>query len=87
MWDETIRIDPCLFIGKRIITILWIDDLLFWSQDKKHIHNLAIKLWETGVDLDQEDSAAGFLGVQLKKNKSGHIETRETGLIDRIIEA
>jgi hypothetical protein len=64
-----------------------VDDLLFWSQDEQHIHDLAVKLQEAGVDLKQEDDAAGFLGVRLEKNDSGQIEMKQTGLIDRIIEA
>ena len=41
-----------------------------------------------GVDLEQEDDAAGFLGVTLgRDNKSGLLEMKQTGLIQRIIEA
>jgi hypothetical protein len=40
------------------------------------------------MDLEQEDDAAGFLGVRLEKDTStGLIEMKQTGLIDRIIEA
>jgi hypothetical protein len=81
------KLDPCLFIGENVIAISWVDDLLFWSPDEKHIHELAVKLRQAGVDLEQEDDAAGFLGVRLSKNEAGQIEMKQTGLIDRIIEA
>ena len=41
-----------------------------------------------GVDLEQEDNAAGYLGVTLERdNESGLFELKQTGLIDRVIEA
>ena len=52
---------PCLFIGEEVICITYVDDLIFWSRNDDDIHNLAIKLRELAVDLEQEDDAAGFL--------------------------
>ncbi len=41
-----------------------------------------------GVDLEQEDDAAGFLGVTLDRDAStGLLEMKQTGLINRVIEA
>ena len=71
-----------------MIAVCFVDDILFWSKDEKHIHNLAMKLRAEGVDLEQEDDAAGFLGVRLERNEeTGLLEMKQTGLIDRIIEA
>jgi hypothetical protein len=36
---------------------------------------------------EQEDDAAGFLGVKMTKTNDRHIEMKQTGLIDRIVEA
>ena len=44
------------------------DDLIFWGIYEKYIRDLSIKLFESGVDLEQEDGAAGFLGVALEIN-------------------
>ena len=47
-----------------------------------------IKLHETGVDLDQKDDAAGFLGVTLENNnKTRLLEMRQYRLIENIFEA
>ncbi|KAL7465925.1 hypothetical protein ACHAXS_006230 [Conticribra weissflogii] len=82
------QLDPCLFIGNKVICICYVDDLLFWAKDEKDIHDLAIKLRELGVDLEQEDDAAGILGVRLEKNdQTGQLEMKQTGLIDRVLEA
>ena len=62
------------------------NDLLFWASDEND--KLAMKLREVGVDLEQEDDAAGFLGVRLDKDAdTGLLELKQTRLIDRIIEA
>ena len=47
-----------------------------------------MKLREVGIDLEQEDDAAGFLGVRLERDPdTGLLEMKQTGLIDRILEA
>ena len=45
-----------------------------------------MKLRAAGVDIEQEDDAAGFLGVRIEKNKDGLLEMTQEGLIDRVIE-
>ncbi len=43
---------------------------------------------ELGIDLEQEDDAAGFLGVTLDcDGSSGLLEMKQTGLIKRVVEA
>ena len=34
--------------------------MLFWARDDKDIHELAMKLREVGIDLEQEDDAVGW---------------------------
>ena len=51
------KVDPCLFVGKKVIAICYVDDLLFWARDENDIHDLAMKLREQGVDMEQEDDA------------------------------
>ena len=81
------NLDPCLFVGDKVICICYVDDLLFWAKDEQDIHNLAMKLREVGVDLEQEDDAAGFLGVRLERVEGTNLlEMKQTGLIDRVLE-
>jgi hypothetical protein len=81
-------LDPCLFIGEKVICCAFVDDLLFWARDEKDIVATALKLRELGVDLEQEEDAAGFLGVTLERDaETGQLEMKQTGLIDRVIEA
>ncbi len=66
--------------------ISYVDDILFWAKDKADIIELGIKLCAQGLLLEQEDDAAGFLGVCLTKNDAGLIEMKQLGLIDCVIE-
>ena len=80
--------DPCLFVGEEVICIVYVDDLIFWSKQDDDIHDVAMNLRELGVDLEQENDAAGFLGVTLERDeKTGLLEMKQTGLIQRVIEA
>ncbi len=63
---EQSKCDPYLFVGTQVICVVYIDDLIFWSKDTLSINDSAIQLCELGVDLEQEDDAAGFLGVTLE---------------------
>ena len=81
------KFDPCLFIGPDVICIVYVDDLIFWSRDLAKIDKIGLELCKLGVALEEEEDAAGFLGVKFDQDKStGHIEMKQTGLIQRVIE-
>jgi len=63
---EQSKFDPCLFIQTKVICVVYIDDLIFWSKDILAINDSAMQLRDLGVDLELEDDAAGFLGVMLE---------------------
>jgi len=52
------------------------------------INDSAMQLHELGLDLEQEDDTAGFLGVTLDRDpETSLLKMKQTGLIKRIIEA
>ena len=65
----------------------YVDDLLFWAKDEDDIEALTAMLRSKGFLLEPEDNAAGFLGVRLHRHADGKLEMRQTGLIDRVVEA
>eukprot|EP00984_Skeletonema_dohrnii_P014730 scaffold6241_cov78-Skeletonema_dohrnii-CCMP3373.AAC.4 len=82
-------LDPCLFIGEKVTAVTFVDDCLFWAKDEKDFTAVMVALRndkEFGLLLEKEGDAAGFLGVDLKK-ENGQIVMTQTGLIDRIISA
>ncbi|KAL7528926.1 hypothetical protein ACHAWF_002767 [Thalassiosira exigua] len=63
------NLDPCLYVGEEVVSVVFVDDILFCAKDEKDIHDLALNLHELGVDMEQEEDEAGFLGVGIEKNE------------------
>lgn len=81
------RSETILFIGEKVISVIYVDDLLFWSTEEQHILDVADLLRENGVLLEEEGDAAGFLGVKLTRLSDGRIAMTQCGLTDRVIAA
>jgi hypothetical protein len=71
---EQSKCDPCLFVGIKVIWVVYVDKLIFWSKVTIEINNSAMQLHELGIGLEQDNDAAGFLGVILERDP-------ETGLL------
>jgi hypothetical protein len=80
------KMDPCLFVGPKVLAICYVDDIIFWARDDEDIYELGRQLRSKDLLLEEEDDAAGFLGVRLNKLDDGRIDMRQTGLTDRVIE-
>ena len=81
------KMDPRLFIGKKVMTIIYVDDILFWSMDVNEVHDKAMELCDQGVDLEQEDGTAGFLGLTLGCDETtGLMKIKQVGLIYCVID-
>ena len=39
---EVSKLDPCLFVGDKVLCISYVDDILFWAKDEADIVDLAI---------------------------------------------
>ena len=56
--------------------------------DESDIHDLAMKLLDLGVDIEQEQDAAGFLGVDLEcDEETGILKMKQPVFIDLVISA
>ena len=84
---EQSKLDPCLFIGDSVIAVMHVDNILMWSTDDNHMIDLERMLNKEGVDLEEENDAAGFLGVKMIKTPRSMMVTIQEGLVDRIVEA
>ena len=40
------NIDPCIFIGDKLMAIIYVDNIFFWSLDVNDIHKKEMKLRE-----------------------------------------
>ena len=66
---EVSKIDPCLFVGEKVLSIRYVGGILFGAKGESDINELAMALCAKGLLLEQEDDAAGFLGVCLKNKR------------------
>ncbi len=55
------QLDPCLSISSRVICIVYVDDLLFWSPKEEYIYGFGECLRAKEVELEEEGDAASFL--------------------------
>ena len=82
------QVDPCLFMSDKVIVLVYVDDTLFYSPRKEWIDEVIKKIEKQDLELEIEDSVAGFLGVHIERNdKDGTIKLTQKGLIKRIIDA
>ena len=79
--------NPCLFISKKVIFLVYVNNCLFYSPNQSDINNIITKIKGEGLGLSIADDVAGFLGVLLHKNEMGSITLTQIGLIDQIISA
>ncbi len=67
---------------------VYVADIIFWSKDTEDINNSAMQMHELGVNLEQKDNTAGFLGVTLEWDpETGLLKMKQTGLIKWVIKA
>ena len=57
---EQSKFDPCLFVGTKVICIVYVDDIIFWSKDMADINSLTMRLQELSINLESEDVPAGL---------------------------
>lgn len=87
-FEPQTEVDPCLFISKNCICLVYVDDTLFFSPEPKYIDEAIAKLRGKGMELEEEASVAGFLGVHIDRNaETGAITLTQKGLIKRIVDA
>jgi hypothetical protein len=78
-----------LFVSDTFICLVYVDDTLLFARSQTVIADVVKELKRLGMDLEEEDDVARFLGVLIQKKPSANttIELLQTGLIQRIIDA
>ena len=73
-------VDPCLFISDKVIILVYVDDTLLFAQNREDIDEVLTKLRNEQLELEEEDSVAGFLGVKIEHRDNGSIKLTQKRL-------
>ena len=64
------KVDPCLFISKTVICLVYVDDYLFRARSQSDIDSLMKSFNNDGTSYNWEhkkgESVSGFLGIDIK---------------------
>jgi hypothetical protein len=61
------KYDPCLFINKSIIVIVYVDNILIYGRSEAENDKLIKRLKNDDVALHKEGTAEGYLGVDIQR--------------------
>ena len=83
------QIDPCVFISKTTICLVYVDDCIIISKQNKTIDNLIASLLNGAkqFNLTDDGNLHNYIGVEFTRHKNGWLEMKQEFLIKRIIEA
>ena len=85
------KVDPCLFMSKTVIGVVYVDDCLFWERSQSDIDNVMKSFKEDGPSYNwehsKEESVSEFLGIDIKALYNGGFQFCQTGLIRKVLEA
>ena len=83
--------DPCLFMKKDLICLIYVDDTIITGPNSQDIDDLIKSL---GVAKDEqvhtfelrdEGEVGAFLGIQIERNKNNTFYLTQTGLIQKVL--
>ena len=69
------KVDPCLFMSKTVICVVYVDDCLFWARSQYYIDNVMKYFKEDGPSYNWEhskgESVSELLGIDIKTLYNG----------------
>ncbi|KAL7549783.1 hypothetical protein ACHAWF_013048 [Thalassiosira exigua] len=78
--------DPCLFLSKEYMGVLYVDDVLIYGCSDASIDELIERLRREEILLRREGTAEGYLGVHIERDGNRTTLT-QPGLTKKVIEA
>ena len=84
-------LDPCLFMKKDMICLIYVDDTIITGPDEQAIENLIKSLGVTEEEqvhtfqLRDEGEVGAFLGIQIERNKNDTFHLTQLGLTNKVL--
>ena len=80
------NLEPCLFYGKDLVGVTYVDDVLIYPKWKDDIADLIACIKKDRVNIREEGTAKGYFGLKVKRNGQ-KITLSQPGMIQKDIEA
>ena len=85
------KVDPCQFMSKTVMCVVYVDDCLFWALSQSEIDNVMKYFKDDGPSYNWEhskgESVSDFLVIDIKTLDDGGFKFFQTGLIRKVLEA
>ena len=85
------KVDPCLFVSKTVICVVYVDNCLFWERSQYEIGNVMKYFKDGGPSYNWEhskgESVSEFLGIDMKTLYDFGSQFCQTELISKVLEA
>ena len=85
------KVDPCQFMSKTVMCVVYVDDCLFWALSQSEIDNVMKNFKEDGPSYNWEhskgESVSDFLVIDIKTLDDGGFKFCQTGSIRKVLEA
>jgi hypothetical protein len=78
--------DPCLFISKKVICVVYVDDCLFFSSKQEYVDDIITSLRKDMTLTIEGNDIAKFLGINYSKSDANTYCLTQTGLTQKVID-
>ena len=83
-------VDPCVFYKGNLILVIYVDDVIAFSPDPQEISDFVDSMKQEKPQkyvLEDLGDVTSYLGIQVKKTRSGSIHLTQPHLINKIIQS
>ena len=83
------KVDPCLFMYKTVMCVVYVDDFLFWERSQSDIDHVMKSFKWDGHSYNwgqsKGESVSEFLGIDIKTLNDGGFQFFQTVLIRKVL--
>ena len=84
---ETSEIDPCLFIRKDCVIVLYVDDAILMARNEDTLKTVLEEIKNFGYDFNRDGDFTSYLGIQLDKLPDGALKMSQPHLTRSFVDS